>query len=73
MLKGYLRGQTQCEAVSMDKWQSSPHYWVRCQKWALLERDGLRVCRMHAKTRIVCTWDIPQGERPHWTEWRAPK
>lgn len=73
MLKGYKRGQTQCEAVSMDKWQCFPHYWCRCQKWALHERDGLQVCRTHAETRIVCTWDIPHGERPHWDEWRLPK
>lgn len=73
MLKGYKRGQTQCEAVSLDKWQGSPHCWVRCQLWALHERDGLQVCRQHNQTRVVCSWDIPQGERPHWNEWRVPK
>ncbi len=70
MLKGYQRGQTQCEAVSMDKWQCSPHNWERCQKWAHTERDGLKVCHLHSRTRFICRWEIPEAERPHWSKWK---
>jgi hypothetical protein len=72
-LKGYQRGKTQCEAVSQDKWECSPHSWVRCQHWAQYEREGLKVCRNHRDTRIICAFDIPHGDRPHWNEWKAER
>lgn len=64
--------KTQCEAVAQDKWRCAPHSWVRCQEWAMLEREGLQVCRIHAETRVHCAFDIPEGHRPHWYDWTAP-
>ena len=71
MLSGYNRGRLQCEAASQDKWQQSPHYWSRCQKWATHVRDGMNVCACHARTAVVLRYDTPEAERPHWTELRA--
>lgn len=66
----YTRCEARCEAVCQDKWRSSPHSWDRCEKWAQYKRGGLQVCLIHSQTRVLCFFGLPQGERPHWNEWR---
>jgi len=56
----------QCEAVSQDKWACAPHAWRRCRNKAHFTRDGLEVCRVHRKSRLLAAFSMPEGERPHW-------